>query len=103
MKSDRDLPVLVSMGVFVLLYAAFAMQFPFMLSGRVAGNLLTDSAFLGVLAVGLTVVILSGGIDLSVGAVVAFVGVLLAMLIGRGVDPFLAFAIVLAVGTLYGV
>jgi galactofuranose transport system permease protein len=73
-----------------------------MLSGRVAGNLLTDSAFLGVLAVGLTVVIISGGIDLSVGAVIAFVGVLLALLIGDGVDPFLAFAVALAVGTLYG-
>jgi galactofuranose transport system permease protein len=101
-RLDRNLPSLVTMGVFVLLYAACAIQFPFMLSGRVAGNLLTDSAFLGVLAVGLTVVILSGGIDLSVGAVVAFVGVLLALLIGDGVDPFLAFAAALAAGTLYG-
>ena len=102
MRLDRNLPSLVTLSVFVLLYAACAVQFPFMASGRVAGNLLTDNAFLGVLAVGMTVVILSGGIDLSVGAVVAFVGVLLALLIGSGVDPFLAFAIALAAGTLYG-
>ena len=102
MRLDRNLPSLVTLSVFVLLYAACAVQFPFMASGRVAGNLLTDNAFLGVLAVGMTVVILSGGIDLSVGAVVAFVGVLLALLIGNGVDPFLAFAIALAAGTLYG-
>ena len=102
MRLDRNLPSLVTLSVFVLLYAACAVQFPFMVSGRVAGNLLTDNAFLGVLAVGMTVVILSGGIDLSVGAVVAFVGVLLALLIGGGVDPFLAFAIALAAGTLYG-
>ena len=102
MRLDRNLPSLVTLSVFVLLYAACAVQFPFMVSGRVAGNLLTDNAFLGVLAVGMTVVILSGGIDLSVGAVVAFVGVLLALLIGNGVDPFLAFAIALAAGTLYG-
>ena len=102
MRLDRNLPSLVTLSVFVLLYAACAVQFPFMASGRVAGNLLTDNAFLGVLAVGMTVVILSGGIDLSVGAVVAFVGVLLALLIGGGVDPFLAFAIALAAGTLYG-
>ena len=82
MRLDRNLPSLVTLSVFVLLYAACAVQFPFMASGRVAGNLLTDNAFLGVLAVGMTVVILSGGIDLSVGAVVAFVGVLLALLIG---------------------
>lgn len=102
MRLDRNLPALVTMAVFVLLYAACSIQFPFMFSGRVAGNLLTDSAFLGVLAVGMTVVILSGGIDLSVGAVVAFVGVLLALMIGSGVDPFLAFAVALAAGTLYG-
>ena len=102
MRLDRNLLSLVTLSVFVLLYAACAVQFPFMVSGRVAGNLLTDNAFLGVLAVGMTVVILSGGIDLSVGAVVAFVGVLLALLIGNGVDPFLAFAIALAAGTLYG-
>ena len=102
MRLDRNLPSLVTLSVFVLLYAACAVQFPFMVSGRVAGNLLTDNAFLGVLAVGMTVVILSGGIDLSVGAVVAFVGVLLALLIGSGVAPFLAFAIALAAGTLYG-
>lgn len=102
MRLDRNLPALVTMAVFVLLYAACSIQFPFMFSGRVAGNLLTDSAFLGVLAVGMTVVILSGGIDLSVGAVIAFVGVLLALMIGSGVDPFLAFAVALAAGTIYG-
>jgi simple sugar transport system permease protein len=99
----RNLPSLVTVAVFVLLYALCAAQFPFMLSGRVAGNLLSDNAFLGVLAVGMTGVILSGGIDLSVGAVVAFTGVLLAILIEwHGLNPWLAFAIALVVGTAYG-
>ena len=43
------------------------------------GNLLTDNAFLGILAVGMTFVILSGGIDLSVGSVIAFTAVFLAL------------------------
>jgi len=99
----RNLPSLVTVAVFALLYALCAMQFPFMLSARVAGNLLSDNAFLGVLAVGMTVVILSGGIDLSVGAVVAFTGVLLAILIEwHGVNPWLAFAIALGIGSAYG-
>lgn len=102
MNLGRNPSALVTVAVFVLLYAACAMQFPFMLSARVAGNLLTDSAFLGVLAVGMTVVILSGGIDLSVGAVVAFTGVLLALLVGAGVDPLLAFALALVIGTAFG-
>ena len=50
-----------------------------MLSTRVIGNLLTDNAFLGIAAVGMTFVIISGGIDLSVGSVIAFTGVFLAV------------------------
>ncbi len=52
-----------------------------MLSTRVIGNLLTDNAFLGIAAVGMTFVILSGGIDLSIGSVIAFTGVFLAVLL----------------------
>ena len=55
---------------------------PAMLSTRVAGNLLTDNAFLGIAAVGMTFVIISGGIDLSIGSVIAFTGVFLAVILG---------------------
>lgn len=52
---------------------------------------------------GMTFVIRSGGIDLSVGSTIAFTGVLLAKLIGEyGIPPGLAFIIVLALGALYG-
>jgi len=51
----------------------------------------------------MTFVILSGGIDLSVGSVIAFTGVLLAKLIGTyGVAPGYAFVIVLLMGALFG-
>ena len=51
------------------------------LAPQVFLNLLIDNAFLLVVAVGMTFVILTGGIDLSVGAVVAFTTVLLASLV----------------------
>jgi len=55
------------------------------------------------LAIGMTVVIISGGIDLSVGSVLAFSAVLLSVLITkRGVDPTFAFVIVLGIGTAFG-
>ncbi len=58
---------------------------------------------MGIVAVGMTFVILSGGIDLSVGSVIAFTGVLLAKLIGTyGIDPFFAFAIALVMGAMFG-
>jgi galactofuranose transport system permease protein len=65
-------------------------------------NLLNDSAFVGVAAVGESFVILSGGIDLSVGSMVAFVGILIAKLLQAGCDPFLAMGIAVGVGTVSG-
>lgn len=95
--------ILVTVSVLAALFAFCASQFPFVLSARVIGNLLTDNAFLGMLAIGMTVVIISGGIDLSVGAVLAFTAVLLSLLITKaGVDPILAFVIVLGIGTAFG-
>lgn len=74
-----------------------------MLSTRVIGNLLTDNAFLGIAAVGMTFVIISGGIDLSVGSVIAFTSVFVAVLVGQlGVHPLVAFGLVLVLAALFG-
>ena len=43
------------------------------------GNLFTNTAILGILSVGMMMVLLTGGIDLSVGAVVAFSGMVTAL------------------------
>ena len=96
-------PLVATAVIFLIAYAVSVLKFPNMLSTRVLGNFLTDNAFLGITAVGMTFVIISGGIDLSVGAVIGFTGVLLAVLISwLGVHPLLAFAIVLAVAALFG-
>lgn len=71
----RNLPLMITIGVFVLGYLYCLTQFPGFASTRVICNILTDNAFLGIIAVGMTFVILSGGIDLSVGSVIAFTGV----------------------------
>jgi simple sugar transport system permease protein len=66
-------------------------------------NLLIDNAFLLVVAVGMTFVILTGGIDLSVGAVVAFTTVLLASLVQHhGWHPLGAASLALLLGTGFG-
>lgn len=101
--NTRLLPFYATLFIGLLAYVICVIQFPGMFSTRVAGNLLTDNAFLGIAAVGMTFVILSGGIDLSVGSVIAFTGVLLAVLINwNGVHPLLAFAIALTLTTLFG-
>ncbi len=99
----RYLPVLATALVFAAAYALCAVQFPAFLSTRVVGNLLTDSAFLGIVAVGMTVVIVSGGIDLSIGSVIAFTSVFLALAIERwGLPPLAAFALALLIAAAFG-
>lgn len=96
-------PLAATAVIFLLAYFAAAFQFHGILSTRVLGNFLTDNAFLGITAVGMTFVILSGGIDLSVGAVIGFTGVFVAVLISwYGVHPLAAFALALIVSALFG-
>ena len=103
MRVLGERPVVITALILILLFSLCAAQFPFVVSTRVLGNLLTDNAYLGVIAIGMTVVIISGGIDLSVGSALAFVGVMLGVLITeQGVDPIIAFTAALAVGTAFG-
>lgn len=96
-------PLLATALIFAIAYALAVTQFPSMFSTRVLGNFLTDNAFLGIAAVGMTFVILSGGIDLSVGAVIGFTGVLVAVLVTwAGMHPLLAFAVAIVVAGAFG-
>lgn len=101
---NRNLrPLVATTLIFLLAYFLAVAQHPGMLSTRVLGNFLTDNAFLGIAAVGMTFVILSGGIDLSVGAVIGFTTVLIAVLImWLNIHPLLAFAIALIVAAGFG-
>lgn len=96
-------PLLATTLIFLFAYLLAVLQHPNMFSTRVLGNFLTDNAFLGIAAVGMTFVILSGGIDLSVGAVIGFTTVLIAVLImWLDLHPLLAFAIALIVASGFG-
>jgi ribose/xylose/arabinose/galactoside ABC-type transport system permease subunit len=99
----KYLPLIATVLIFLIAYTICVVQYPNMLSTRVIGNLLTDNAFLGIAAVGMTFVILSGGIDLSIGSVIAFTGVLIAVLLrDTGIHPLFAFAIALVISTAFG-
>ena len=79
--------------------AAFgAIRYDGFLSPQVFLNLLIDNAFLCMVAVGMTFVILSGGIDLSVGAVIALTTMISAALLEAGWNPYAAMALVLVLG-----
>ena len=65
-------------------------------------NLLRQTAIIGVLAIGMTFVILSGGIDLSVGSVLAFSSVIASKLMVSGLPIWLSVVIALLGGALLG-
>lgn len=99
---QRNLPLTLTILVFIAGCFYCLKQYPGFPYTRVMGNLLTDNVFLGIMALGMTFVILSGGIDLSVGSTIAFTGVLLAkMILEYGVPPGLIFVIQLMLGALY--
>lgn len=78
--NPKFIPLLATSAVLVALYTAGCLLYPNFSSLRVLVNLFGDNAFLGIAAIGATFVILSGGIDLSVGAVIAFTGIFVATL-----------------------
>jgi ribose/xylose/arabinose/galactoside ABC-type transport system permease subunit len=65
-------------------------------------NVLRQNSFAGILAAGMTFAILTGGIDLSVGSVVAMSGVLCADALAHGQGGAIAIAAGLCIGILVG-
>lgn len=99
----EHIPFLATLFVLILLYTAAALRYEGFATPRVFANFLDDNAFLGIVAVGMTFVIISGGIDLSVGALVGAVTICAAALIQKsGLHPALAFGLMLAAGTGFG-
>lgn len=77
----RNGPVLASLSVFLLLGLGGSLRYPHFFSFQVLLDLLRDNAFFGIVAIGMSFVILSGGIDLSVGAMVGLSSILCGVLI----------------------
>jgi len=103
LREPGPLSLAVTLVLFVAMSAAGGILYDGFLSPQVFLNLLIDNAFLLIVAVGMTFVILTGGIDLSVGAVVAFTTVLLASLVEKhGWHPLAAIPLVLLIGTGFG-
>ncbi|QGZ47924.1 sugar ABC transporter permease YjfF [Streptomyces sp. QHH-9511] len=96
---QRFLPVVATLVVFVATFGIGSVRYQDFASGQVVANLFIDNAFLIVLAVGMTFVILTGGIDLSVGAVAALSTMIAAATLKAGWPPLLSILAVLVVGT----
>ena len=78
----RQLGTLVGL---VALCAVLSWLSPYFLTTTNLKTVLEQSAINGIIAVGMTFVIISAGIDLSVGSILAFGGIVLALLLQAGV------------------
>ena len=95
-------PTFAAFAVLVLLLVAAQIYFGNFITPRNMSALLLDNAYLMVIAVGMTFVILTAGIDLSVGSVMAFTGILLAFLLSDGLPAAVAVPVILVAGAVIG-
>ena len=86
----------------VLLSIGLSIASPNFLTPSNLFSVLRQVSYSGLIAFGMTFIILIGGIDLSVGAILALVGIVTASLIQAGMDPILASCIGLLLGAACG-
>jgi simple sugar transport system permease protein len=96
------IPVFAALAILVALLVAGQVYFGNFLTARVLSSLLLDNAYLLILAVGMTFVILTAGIDLSVGAVLAFTAILGARMMSEGTPVIVVVPVMLIGGALIG-
>lgn len=104
-KPKRNYNVLFGLtllALLVLLWIVLSLATTSFASGNNIANLLRQGSMIAIMAVGQTFVIITGGIDLSVGAVVGFATVVVALLINAGVPIAIAILITLLVGVAIG-
>ncbi len=99
---ERYLPLAATITVFVALFVTGGILYKHFFSTLVIGHILADNAFIITAAIGTTFVILSGGIDLSIGSMIGFVGVVMARLDTVGWHPLESAVLMLSFGMLFG-
>lgn len=92
-------PVLI---ILVVLVAFFSLTQDGFATSTNFRNLLTGVSILWVISIGMTIVLISGGVDLSLGAIMALSGLFLAKILEAGVTPVSAIALAIVFGALVG-
>ena len=99
----KNISVLITITLFILMFIIGSILFRGFFSAQVFYNLFIDNAFMMVTAAGMTMVIRTGGIDLSVGSVIALTTMVVAHLSEKaGINPAIVILAGLSVGTIFG-
>jgi simple sugar transport system permease protein len=94
--------MLITIAVFFALYFVGTRLYPAMQKPQVFFNLFINTASLLIVSIGMTFVILSKGIDLSVAGMIALTSAASAALLQKGTSPFVVIPLMLVMGVLFG-
>lgn len=95
-------PLLTTITVFVLAYVIGSQLYPAMQKPQAFFNLFINNGSLLIVGIGMTLVMLTGGIDLSVGGVLALTTAASAALLKMGLSPAIVMPLMLVMGTALG-
>ena len=86
----------------IILFVALAVASPHFLTNTNLSSVVRQTAVINIMALGMTIIIISGGIDLSVGAILGMGGLLGTMAMERGYSIPMGIAIGIGAGLLCG-
>ncbi len=95
-------PMLAAIVIFILVYVLGGQVYPNMQKPQVFFNLFINTASLLIVSIGMTFVIITGGIDLSVAGMIAMTSAASAALLARGVEPVIVMPLMLIIGITFG-
>jgi galactofuranose transport system permease protein len=101
-RNRKFLPLAATVGLFLVAYFYGWLSYRAMGDGQAFFNLFITTPFLLICVVGETLVIISGGIDLSVSGVLALTTVAAAALLQNGISPWAVFPLMLVMGMTFG-
>lgn len=96
----NNMGIIIALIVMVIFFSVSTTSF---LTPNNLANIARQISIVGICAVGMTCVILTGGIDLSIGSLIGIVVVTCATFMSNGVNPFLVVIIGIAIGAAIGV
>jgi galactofuranose transport system permease protein len=95
-------PLLTTITIFFLAYYIGSQMYPAMQRPQAFFNLFINNGSLLLVSIGMTLVILTGGIDLSVGGMIALISTASAALLRSGASPALVIPLMLVMGVVFG-
>ncbi|WP_050696821.1 galactofuranose ABC transporter, permease protein YjfF [Anaeromassilibacillus senegalensis] len=100
--SIKNISLLITVVLFIVLFGAASVAYDNFFSFSTLFNLLNDNGYLIIASIGITFVLLTGGIDISIASTIAFTCVFSAFLLRMGVPPFVVIPLVLLIGLAFG-